>query len=128
MVLYTLGQDVPLHHPYGGARGVLSITKGCKAPVEARRSVSKGLFTLSKQLQWIGPLLLVQTDKPSSCALISQQATEKSLTWQKSRSRFGARGDPLLRVTEPYNLVAPPPIGRTDDGTKVKVSCSDVNI
>lgn len=56
----TLCQYVPLHHPDGAAGGATSITDVSELPVEARRSVSEGLLTLSKQLHWIGHPLPLQ--------------------------------------------------------------------
>lgn len=88
--------------------------------MEARGFFSEGLFTLSKQLQRVRLLLLGQTDALSSPAPTSLQTTETRLTW-KSGSRLGGRGEAPPKVTEPYGLVAPPPIGPTAEGTQAEV-------
>lgn len=115
-----MGQDVPLHHPYGASWAGSSITEGSEASVKAGGFFSEGLLTLPEQLQRVGPLL--KTHTLSSPAQTSLHAAEGNLTWQKSGSGFGGMGEPALKVMEPYSLGAPPPIEYTEDGTEVKVS------
>lgn len=117
-----MGQYVPLHHPYPTSGGVFSIADGGEGPVEARRFLSKGLLALSEQLQRVRLVLLGQTDTLSSPVPTGLQVTEKRLTWQKSGSRFGGRGEEPPKAPEPCSLVAPPPIGHAAEGTQTQVS------